>query len=364
MGKLGLCCCSCIIHSDSFDRADAAVLGGSWCEKPGDWEIFSNTAKLTLANKYAILDVPHPAPSGTMVVSFDTVNESIESGDKYRIMLNVVKTTTGSPPYCTTNSFYFADFIRNGTNDSIIKLGICSGGTEVIIKEDVVLGLTGTTRKFTAILGEREFCAFVSNATLSLVATNNSGHFSNGYYCGMAGTTAGLRFDNFTFEHHYTTNKSCLFCLCECDTTPIPPVLNVKIYPDPSSCTRLNKLSPCEFTLEWDRVNGRWKGEKTCCSGGQLWRLELACPTGTCVDTDANHIGLSILVGCTASCGGCGSIINIPTSATCSPFKLVYGPFLVAGSDFTCTACSTATPTPFPPDFGWGSCYFYIEVSA
>ena len=357
MGKLGICCCSCTIHSDSFDRGDAAVLGGSWCEKPGDWEIYSGTAKLTLANKYAILDVPHPTPSGTMVVSFDTVDESIDSGDKYRIMLNVVKTTTGSPSYCTTNSFYFADFIRNGMNDSIIKLGICSGGTEVIIKEDFVLGLTGTTRKFTAILGENEFCAFVSNCVLSLVSTNNSGTFDNGYYCGMAGTTAGLRFDNFVFEHHYTTNKSCLLCLCDCDGNPIPPILNVKIYPDPSSCTRLDLLAPCEFTLEYDRVDAKWKGQKLCCGSGVLWRLTLTCPTGYFEDSDALHFTLGILDGCTSSCGGCGSSPQVPSSGTCNPFKLIFGPYLVSTFDLTCFQCSTGTAP------SWGFCNYYIEIS-
>lgn len=354
MGKFGTCCCDCTIHFDAFDRADAAVLGGSWCEKPGDWEIYSGTAKLTLANKYAILDVAHPVPDETMVVSFDTVDEVDGSGDKYRLMLNVVKTTTGSPPYCTTDSFYFADFIRNGVNDSIIRLGICSGGTETIIKEDTIVGLVGTSRKFQAILGPNEFCAFANGTTLSMVSVNHSGHFANGYYCGMAGTTAGLRFDNFWFEQHNFTNAQCLYCLCKCDETPIPPQLNVRIYPDPSTCQRLDLLDPCEFTIEWDRVTGKWIGELLCCSGGQLWRVQLSCPVGYFVDSDANHIQLDILVGCTSSCGGCSS--TFPSSATCDPFLLTYGPFYVAASDFTCP-CSTGAP------LGWGDCYFYIEIS-
>lgn len=352
------CCCeNCLIHLDNFDRADAPVLGGSWCEKPGDWEIFSGTAKATLANKNALLNVPHPKPDESMWVIGRTFNEIVGSGQKYRLILNAVKTMVGG--YCTTSSFHFADFIRAGDNDgtSKIRLGISSGGVETILKEDTVIGLTGTTRNFQALIGRNpnEFCANVSEAVLSFVGTNHAGVFAGGYYSGMSASDAGMQFDSFSFYQHYTTNKQCLWCICKCDDNFLPPELTCKIYPDPAGCTRLDKLSPCEFKLLWNRVTSRWEGEKLCCNSGQLWRIITSCPADYVGGSDAWALNIVIANGCTSSCGTCNPGI---VSASCNPFKVTFGPYLVSTFDFTCSACSSGTPP------GWGFCNYYIEISA
>jgi hypothetical protein len=361
MGKFTTCCC-CLIYLDEFDRADASTLGGYWCESPGSWEIYSGTARVVTAGANAILNYPHPVPDESMWVIGRTINESVGSGQKYRLILNAVPTITSG--VCSTNNFYFADFIRVNDNDgtSKIKLGICSGGTETILKEDTVMGLTGTSRNFQALIGKNpnEFCANVSEAVLSFVGTNHAGVFANGYYSGMALSHAGMQYDRFSFYQHYTTNNTCLNCICKCDDNLLPPELTCKIYPDPACNTagikRLDKLeNPCEFKLLWTRVTARWEGETLCCAGGQVFRIITSCPTTNVDGPDCLNLSIVRGAGCFSSCGTCEPGI---VSCTCSPFKVTFGPYLVSTFDFTCSACSTGSPP------GWSFCNFYIEISA
>jgi hypothetical protein len=208
MGAMGSCCCGCEIYFDDFNRANADILGIPWCEPVGDWSIVDNEARADVNGAVAILDVQHPVPDGSMVVSVDTIDEVADSNQIYRLMLNVVKVETIIDPEtleigierefeCSADDFYFAEFERIGTNTSIIRLGVSSGGIETVLKFDVVLGLTGFTRTFTAILSAKEFCASVTNSVLSYVGTVPSGLFVDGYFCGMALSNIGMLVDNF-----------------------------------------------------------------------------------------------------------------------------------------------------------------------
>jgi hypothetical protein len=356
MGGFARCCCpGCLIHEDLFSRTDGIPLRGSWCEAEGDYEIDSGRAKCLVAGAIAILNIPHPVPDESMVVSLVTVDEVENSGHKYRVLLNVDRTTSGSPVVCDAQNYYFAEFERNGLLDSVIRLGICSGGIETILKEDDILGLTSTTRTFTAVISETIFCANVSNATISLVATTHAGLFAEGYYSGFSLDTIDMVIDAFRFFQKETRSAICGTCICTCDDKEWPPVLNVRIYPDPENCLRLDLLEPCEFEIEFDRVANTWVGSGVCCGGNQNWEVEATCGGGSYGGN--GFLQVAILEGCLSSCGVCESRL---VEQDCGTFCATFGPLNVSASDLGCFCSSAAFDIGNPG--GRGDCDYYIEV--
>ena len=352
------CCCqSCIIFVDTFDRPDSNELGDYWKDNGTEFKIEDNTAKPNFSFSRAILDIPHPVPDESMVVTLTTINEVDNSGTKYRLILN--SQSTANPV-----NYYFADFIRNGINTSIIKLGICSGNVETILAEDVVLGLVSDSRIFEARIADKEFCATVSRSTLSYVGTVPPALFDNGYYSGMAVYSSAAIVDNFTFSEHYQTNQDCPYCICLCEGIYLPPVLRVTIESErvgdpnnPEVCKRLDLLEPCTFLIFWDRVSSVWRGSDTCCENpsylsGQLWDISVTCPS----NGDPYDMGMLIIQGCTNSCNGC-QLGQSPISATCDPFELVYGPFQVTVLDLGCF-CSSSSDI-----FSRGNCNYRIRIT-
>lgn len=350
------CCCGCLIHEDKFDRADGVPLRGRWCEAEGDYEISSGMAKCLVAGALAILNVRHPVPEEKMIVSFVTKDEVADSGEKYRILLNLVRTTSGTPVVCDSDNYYFAEFERNGLVDSVIRLGICSAGVETILKEDDVVGLIGTTRTFIAVITEEIFCASVSNATLSLVATTHAGLFMDGYYSGFTLDTVDMLVDDFKFERHESKDGLCGSCICTCDGREWPETLNVRIYADPTNCVRLDLLEPCEFEIVWDRVSAVWVGSAMCCDEGQEWEIEVSCSSGYYDAQDT--LALGIVLGCTSSCGECTPVVV----QNCETLCVTFGPFNVSATDLTCL-CSSVPFDIMNPN-ARGNCDFYVEVCA
>lgn len=361
MAAFETCCCGeCLIYEDNFDGT-SSTLGSPWCEGPSSWSKVSGRAVADTNNVSALLDIPHPIPDGSMNVRITTVNEVDNSGDKYRVILNCVRPTSPSLCYDIQN-YYWAEFERFQANTSIIRLGITSAGVSTTLKEDFTVGLTNNTRVFGATLSDKEFCAGVSNSVLSFVGTKSPGLFANGFYSGMHLSKAGTEIDKFEFSQHFKTNTECPICLCMCGNDGyFPPVLKVTITPDPSTCLRLDLLEPCEFEIEWDRVNSRWIGSSNCCVdgySGQGWEVSITCPpvnpsTGL---HDPLLTPMNIFVGCTSSCGGCTGP-NYPVSATCNPLSLTYGSFFVSATDLTCF-CSSSGDI-----FTRGSCNYYITIS-
>lgn len=355
MGKLGNCCCDCIIHEDNFNRPDDDALGGSWCEEPGTYGIDTNRAICLVAEAVAVLNVRHPVPDEPMVVQFDTKDEVADSGDCYRVCLNVVRTLTGSPEYCETENYYFVEFERNGTNNSKIRLGIVSGGVESILKEEDVLGVIGFSRTIKGVISEKEFCGSASNSTLSFVAIESPGLFSQGYYSGMQLMAVDLLVDDFIFSKHHVTDALCDLCICACESNHIPPKLVVTITIDPEDCTRLDLLAGCEFEIEYDRISGTWVGSSTCCNGGQEWEISFNCPNYG----DPATATMGILTGCTNSCDGCSGP-NLPFEYNCATNCYKFGPYTVESTDLTCF-CSSEAFDPMDPT-GRGDCSFYVEI--
>jgi hypothetical protein len=372
MPGMPCCCTECIIFSDQFDRADNTELGFPWYDDGPEFSIISYDA-VSEGDSTAYLDVIHPIPDTSMVVTMKTREEVENGGVKYRILVNIPRLATA--PHFNSNNLYFAEFERNGLNDSVIRLGIISNGVTTILKEEDIIGLLNFNRNFIAIFSDTEFCASVSNATLSFVGIVPPAPFDEGYYCGMRIDTEDIIVEEFIFEEHFKTNPKCLSCLCKCNTDAtgddsyFAPKMHVRIYPDPENCTRLDLLEPCEFDIEWNRLTSRWEGSHLCCesydpSTGQLWEVLFNCPT---IDPetglyDPYTATLAILTGCTSSCGGCGGNLatwdGLPTEADCSPQRFLYGPFLVTELDLSCFCSSVTSP------FGRGSCNYYIEVTA
>ena len=174
MGSIGRCCClTCVIDSDDFDRADAATLGAQWDDWSNVWTIDNNEAVSTGAGN-ARFDVIHPVPDESMVVYVETRDEVADSGDKYRVLVNVLD----------ADNYHFAEFTRNGANDSTLALGSASAGVETVAKTETILGLTGTSRQIVVTIAENEFCANVTNSVLSLVTTVPT-LISGGYWSGI-----------------------------------------------------------------------------------------------------------------------------------------------------------------------------------
>ena len=332
-------------------------LGDDWCEDPSKWRKDASCAISESSPAIAICNTRHTVPDGSMNVLMDTFDEIDGSGQTYRLMLNVVKTDPAETSICTSNNFYFADYKRLSASTSTITLGICSGGVETVLKTDTIVGLVDTRRTFGATLSDKEFCAGISNAVFSFVGTVPPGLFATGYYCGMRLSNTDMKVDKFWFNQHFKTNPDCANCLCKCQGTYWPPVLHVNIYPVTPGCPRLNLMDDClNFPIEWDRVNLRWVGEYTCCHGGQGWRITLTCPNIVYGVGDPYTASMTISVGCTASCGGCGATGLFPFQATCDPLLLRYGPFNVAGSDLTCFCTNNFD------FFTRGSCSYYVDI--
>jgi hypothetical protein len=358
MNKIGGCCCPCEIYTDEFSGT-SSNLGSPWCEGPSSWSKASGYAVSDTAGVIAMLDIPHPDPAGSMNVRITTANEVDNSGDKYRCILNAVRPV--SPSLCyNLQDYYWAEFERLQANTSVIRLGVTIAGVSTTLKSDTTVGLTNLERGFTARISSKEFCAGVSNAVLSFVGMESPGLFANGYYSGMYVSKAAMNIDKFEFLKHWETDHRCPNCLCFCNGDGIfPPRLKVTIYPDPSTCLRLDLLDPCVFYIDYDRVNNRWINStvSNCCvsgSSGQGWQVSVACPPST-DNFDPMNTAMNLLVGCTSSCGGCSGP-NYPVSASCDPIDLLYGPYFVSASDLTCF-CSSSGDI-----FTRGSCSYYVRI--
>lgn len=306
------CCCapveSCIIFDDDFGRADNPSLGGNWTSSA--FEIFSNTAR-SVGGGEAIYNTAHPTPSGSMIVSIDTVLES--QGDVYELLLNVVD----------DNNYHLARFTRNDLFDSVIALYIVVAGVETLLNSEVITTLSGTARTFTALIADNEFCAYVTFSIASLV-TAETNLIVNGYYAGFGTQTNGVQIDNFVFSHHRQTRIDCPSCVCQCGDSWVPPCLNIHL----EGTGRMATLN-CDFTLTWDRENAYWEGYANCCDVD--WPVIITCGDGLGWDSFT-----ALFMGLQCVTGNGGNDPRSPVSGSCNPFILEFGPYTVPGDDLAC----------------------------
>jgi hypothetical protein len=369
------CCCdaTCLIHEDGFGRTPGTPLRGRWCDEEGDYEIAAaiideqcGGARCLVANALAILNVQHPVSEGSMIASLVTCDEVVDSGDKYRVLVNVDRTASGDPLVCDSENYYFVEFEVQGIANSVLRLGIVSGGVEAILKEDDIIGLTGDTRTVSAFITDNVLCGSVSNAVLSLVSTVHGGLFDNGYYSGFSLSEVGMTIRKFSFFRYLLESAPfgvCNSCICTCDgidgSVEWGPTLVAKIYvhPDDVPCIRLDKMeqinAPCEIVLQWNRVESRWEGDGFCCLGDEYFSLEVSCGSNGYGGTLLN---LSVLIGCSAQ-------FSLPAYSTdCSQPCAMFGPITVVSGNLLCF-CTTVPIDPMNPD-NRGSCRYLVEVCA
>lgn len=319
-----LCCCreGCVIFEDNFNRPDAATLGDNWIDGTSGWSINTNRA---VGTGVAILDIPHPTPSGSMVVSLLTVDEEI--GDIYRLLLNVLDDA----------NYHVATLTITGVADGTIALGKVVDGVYTLIRSLAIVSLTGTSRRFGASISDDEFCASATNTVLSLVyALGPPTLITDGIYSGMDGerSESVVTVDDFVFAHHAQTKLGCSTCVCSCEGSYLPPVLTATL----TGTGRMSGLS-CSFDLLWDRLTGDWFGSANCC--GQPFEVRLFCPESSELeDYRVDIIGCtdSDVVGTVGVDGYVAAGERTTNDGTCAPVYLLFGPFYVSAMDLAC-AC-------------------------
>lgn len=328
------CCGGCIIAEDDFNR-DGLDLGTGWTHETDEWYTYATPPwedgyALSLADgAIAINNTSHPVPDESGVVYLDIIGETPDSGKAYRAIINAVD----------KDSYHFAEYIRHGGSDSILRLGISSSGTDTILESKVIDGLTDPTlepRRLTVMIADDEFCATVSHCVFSFVTVEEA-VIPNGYKAGFGGDD-GTQFSHWTYLQHAQTKEECPHCLCNCETNYIPPILNANLV----GTGRMSTLS-CDIELVWSRTLGAWISTVvTCCNQG--WQLKLFCPE---TPADVTTAKILVLVGCIDSdVTGTGpdyisaGVRWANSTSTCTPISLVFGPFDVGSLDFNC-GCPT-----------------------
>jgi len=373
MFGLCTCCGTCLIHEDYFNRTPGTPLRGQWCDDESDYAIVAAVideqcggANCLVAGAVAVLNVEHPVPEGSMLVTLTTCDEIENSGQKYRVLLNLEPSKSGSPVVCTSQNYYFVEFERQSISTSVLRLGIVSGGVETILKEDDIVGLTGNGRTVSGLITENVLCGGVTSAVLSQVATVHTGLFADGYYSGFSLSAVGMTIEHFAFYRYLLDSAPfgvCSSCICTCDgidgSVEWGPTLIAKIYvhPDDVPCIRLDKMepinAPCEIVLQWNRVSGYWEGDGFCCLGDEYFSLRVSCGSDGYGGT---LLYFTVLIGCSGS-------FTIPAyEQDCSIPCAKFGPVTVASSDLLCF-CSTVPIDPMNPN-NRGSCRYLIDVCA
>src|SRR5690606_29538564 len=133
-------------------------LGASWTHDADEWLTvatppwISGYAESQADGAVAINNTPHTTPDESGVVFLQIINEVNNSGDKYRAIVNATD----------ADNYHFAEYIRNDYTDSVLRLGICSGGSDTILKSETIVSLSdpvGGPRTLSVMISDNEFCA-------------------------------------------------------------------------------------------------------------------------------------------------------------------------------------------------------------
>jgi hypothetical protein len=344
------CCCpGCKIDEDLFNRADADTLGIDWEEEDDTkWGIGGQVAYSLAGDNVARFKAPHKVPDESMEAYYDIIDEVDDA--IYYILVNVKD----------LDNYHIAKFHNTATPK--IELGKVVGGAYTMLKEENIVGMTDAPpcdhiprycRRLYARIAPDEFCAGISEATLSLVVVTPT-IIADGIYSGMGGyhPEETLEYDNFYFGEHLWTNPQCPTCICQCEDTVIGDELVVTIS---DTTNRMTEAEGCEITINWDRVNGYWEGSATCCDF--TWIIRLLCPSSN----QPEDFEVLVIQGCKDS----DTDTTVPgyidkghrsalEESTCDPFYLRFGPFQTTINDLLC-ACGTPMVDP--------TGVYYLEVT-
>jgi hypothetical protein len=290
----------------------------------GTWHIESNQAVEQTGTGRILFATRHPVPDPSMVAYLDATDP--QDGDVYELLVNADE---------DGDNYHLARFTIDGSTITIGLYRVTTGGESLLEEEDTV-GWNGSAFRMTAIISRTQFCASITNATLSLTWYAMPDLFVDGYYAGMGvDERADIPVDNWEFYQHLETYTGCPFCICHCEEYPIAPALLATIV---DATGRMAGFEGCELELYWDRLNTDWRQDPTgrCTCGANSIDLDLIL-TCDSVNYTLENIGLSVNGTCFDTVLGSGYEFNplVPPS-TCDPFYLKFGPIEIAGSDLTC----------------------------
>lgn len=267
-GKHNKCCCDagCVIASDDFLR-DGTDLGSDWTHDTGEWiTVLTGApewgyAESQVDGAQAIHHTIHPVPDTSGHVFINIGDETVGSGNIYRVIINAVD----------GDNYHYAEYELDGGSTSTLTLGKRSSGVDSIILTDTVPDISGTSRNFSARMSDTEFCCNIGG-TLSVVgiATDLATPIPMGYYAGMGGSD-GVRINDWSFLQHEQTKAGCGSCTCQCEGATLPLTLNAHL----EGTGRMAGLD-CDIEIVWDMEDQSWRGAATCCE--VLWTLRLECP--------------------------------------------------------------------------------------
>lgn len=214
----GCCGCggtTCALFSDNFTRADSTSLGASWTEVQGNWEINTNTLRVTSAFLPAIL-VSASAPSQQNYSMTWTYLNAV-SGTKFR----------GIYGYTNTSNYYYAELELTSSTTATIKLYSRSGGSDTLLSTSssftVVSGGGSLTMCYNGTLLSASTSGFTSSyVSYPISAPSGSALFGVGTPNPV--TTSGIRFSLVEVSKAETGCEICRpgNCCATDETGPIP----------------------------------------------------------------------------------------------------------------------------------------------
>jgi len=327
-GRRRCCCLGCIIFRDLFNRADASTPGETWEVRLGDWPIVSQRLR-ELGTKGAVVIGPrHPWDTATGLAYVDLVNP--QPNKRYRIVIN----------WEDDRNYNWAGLACAATGtDAYLEVGQVVGGVDSAIRTVLTTYTPGTDIRLSACRNYSGIYALSSLGSNIAWSVLPSGSPAGRYWgLGNGGTTA-LDFDNFEFWEHFVTDDACPVCPCDCGHYAVKRRL-LLTFVVVQTCSCLDGQS-LELNHEEDNLFN-WHAEGRLpefgCTPDSPWvmddyEFDLRCPGGGSNWEDwllCNRAGTpgGGAGGWKQGISGCGGDWGAyPSTGSCNPLSLTYGPF-------------------------------------
>ena len=331
------CCCGhpgCLIFEDDFNRPNSTNPGSNWLEDVGDSNIFNETLRLP-AGARVICTVPHPERNATCYALVEL--KDIQEGDRYRLIVDYID-DEDDPLYDT---YLFGEYVAGAGGVGILKVG--SGvGNIVTYKHSVVSGHMGADDYLIVCRSQTGLYAAMSISTFAWACVGLAGfgaYEDRPWKAALENPgSSTVRFDNFEYWQHEHTNPNCPGCECDCEGWCVGKnlLLTFEAYDD-CGC-----LDAATIALAWDvdrAADWVWNGaaelphwecpeqfpketyefDLKCGATPEEWQLRIVQFTGACAEEPGwIHDG--------------GQVYAYPSSYTCHPFSLTFGPFTCSWS--------------------------------
>lgn len=292
-----MCCCSCEVFSDNFNRANSTDIGASWTEVAGDWSIASNTLSIATTSAKALCSTAAPG-----VNNYQVIVTVVRGGtDIIRVFVDY---TDSSNWHCGEVSL----------TSSVLRIIHCVAGVETILAE-LQGGLTGS--EITVCIRPTNVMSLSTGETQggnTVIVFAEITPTATGIALGTGATlsSAAITFDNFAIEvPDGATCQACYDCdPCGVDSLPFEMQVDITDLvktPYVGGCTLAN-CDTYEGTFVCQFLGNRTPAVTS--NGACIWRYIFASPA--CAYTHLHvSAGLNWQVtlfdsaaGCSVSCHG------------------------------------------------------------